>query len=125
MDAQRESAADLSEGGLIGAVRRAGRAAVVSLRGELHVAQREELENAVAELQQEGMLHIVLDLAALDFIGSAGLGALVSLQKSARSAGGSVRIAAARPTIVSLMSLTRLDHLIPLHATIAEAESAI
>lgn len=49
----------------------------VALRGELDIAHADELEQAVHELCAEGARELVVDLAAVEFIDSSGLRALL------------------------------------------------
>lgn len=120
MDAQGKQPGEMS-GGLVAGVDALGVALVVRLSGELNTAQRDELDRAVRPLFDAPGTRVVLDCAALSFIGSAGLGTLVGLQKLSHQKGGSLRMANCRSTIASLMRLTRLEQLIPMFATVDEA----
>ena len=67
----------------------AGEPRDVSVRGEIDLATAPELEARVLGAFEGGPSSIVLDLAALTFIDSSGLRALVSLSKEARERGSS------------------------------------
>jgi anti-sigma B factor antagonist len=64
---------------------------------------------------------VILDLAHVDEIDSAGLGELVILYTAARQSNSSVSLAAAGPRVTRLLNITRLASLFPQFKTIAEA----
>jgi anti-anti-sigma factor len=68
-----------------GPVRERGVTALV-LRGELDLATASEIEDAARAAGLGG--HLVLDLRGLEFVDSAGLAALVRLEREARAGGG-------------------------------------
>jgi anti-sigma B factor antagonist len=61
-----------------------------------------------AELREHGMT-LVLDLEAVQFIDSTGLGMLVSLLKEARQAGGTVRLTNLSREVMRLFQITGLE----------------
>ena len=50
--------------------------------------------------------------SAVEFIDSSGLGALISGLKTARTAGGDLRLAAATEQVTSVLQLTNLDRIL-------------
>ncbi len=72
----------------------------------------------------EGNRRIVLDLSFVDFVDSSGLGAIVSSLKAAR-AGGELVISGARGAVKGLFRLTRMDRVIGLFETDAEAVDSL
>lgn len=54
---------------------------------------------------------IMVDLGAVEFVDSAGIGALVSIYKSVRQRGGRVRFCGLRPGVRSVLALIRLDRI--------------
>jgi anti-sigma B factor antagonist len=69
--------------------------------------------------------YIVIDLAKLVFADSSGLGLIVSAFKRAKGRGGMVALAAVPHNMAVLLTTTGLQHLLPPHATIAEAQAAL
>ena len=67
----------------------------------------------------------VVDMSAVDYLSSAGLGRLVALHKKAESGSFEVRFAAIRPEIVEVLEVMRLDDVIALFPTVAEACSTV
>lgn len=62
--------------------------AVVVLTGELDVTTAGQLYEELAQLTREGMIHVTLDLRALEFIDSTGISALIAEHKRTAAAGG-------------------------------------
>ena len=58
---------------------------------------------------------VVVDLSAVEFIDSSGLGALISGLKVARQAGGDLRIAAPTRQVITVLELTNLNRVLRAH----------
>lgn len=114
MDAEGKTEHPIATGQLIAAVQRDGARWTLTLRGDVSTEQREELGEAVRAALDGGATEIVLDLAAVPFVASAGLGALVSATTTTRKHGASLAIVNPRPAIVNLLRLTRLDTMLTL-----------
>ena len=67
---------------------------------------------------------VIVDLAGLEFIDCSGIAVLARACKLARHAGGELRLAAPRPRVLRVLTLTRLTDVIPVHASVAEAAAA-
>jgi anti-sigma B factor antagonist len=67
---------------------------------------------------------VLLDLSAVEFVDSTGLGVLVSLLKKMGS-DGRIAVFGAGPSVQRLFQITRLDSLFRLCASREEAESAL
>lgn len=91
--------------------------AVVALSGRLTATGAPLLRSAVTDLVAAGVSRIVIDMAALQFVDSSGLGALVGALKSARVAGGDLRIAAVPEAVQTVLHLTNLDRVLRDHPT--------
>ena len=94
---------------------------LVRLEGELDTLGVDEVRVALDRLADGGA--VVLDLDRVTFIDSAGLHALFTL---ARSPGRGIAIAVAdtSPT-AKVISLVRLDDLVPVRGSVAEAVAAL
>jgi anti-anti-sigma factor len=64
---------------------------------------------------------VIVDLAGLEFIDCSGITVLLRGRRLARHAGGELRLAAPRPRVLRVITLTRLTDVIPVHASVAEA----
>ena len=96
-------------------------AVVVDVDGQLVVTNRQEFKQVVLDEVEQGARSIVVDFSKSAYIDSSGLGALVSLGKRIREAGGDLRLAGLNEDLRTLFELTRLDALFPLYATRADA----
>jgi anti-sigma B factor antagonist len=95
---------------------------VVAVSGRLVLGKEvERLETAVTTLLAQGERKFVVDLSALDYADSAGIGTFVSCLTQIKKSGGEMRVAAANQRVNRLFQLTGVDHLMPLYATVAEA----
>ena len=101
----------------------AGDYVVLEPAGKLNLAASPPLKARIDDLVREGKSCIVVDLTAVDFIDSSGLGALVGGLKSARQAGGDLRIAVAGEQVRAVLKLTNLDRILAPYATVEEAGS--
>ncbi|QHC57702.1 STAS domain-containing protein [Rathayibacter sp. VKM Ac-2760] len=86
--------------------------AVISGTGRLNTATAGELRTAVRSSIDEGGIRIVVELSGIDFMDSTGLGALVACLKSARQAGGDLRIAAPSAQVSMVLELSNLDRVL-------------
>jgi len=86
-----------------------GDVAVLSLNGRLVLEDTESpLRPAIEQLVSAGHVKLVLDLAAVTYIDSAGLGLLVAKFVSLRSRGGDLRLVHPTPRSMHLMTITNL-----------------
>jgi anti-sigma B factor antagonist len=67
---------------------------------------------------------IILDLTAVDFIDSSGLGAIVAAMKQLGS-GRKLSLAGLSPTVEKVFKLTRMDTVFKLYASLDDARTAI
>src|SRR5829696_2887032 len=67
---------------------------------------------------------LVLDLSAVEFVDSTGLGALVGLLKQ-MAPGARVALVGVRPAVQRLLQITRLNSLFIVSASVAEARHAL
>ena len=76
---------------------------------------------------ESGPSHIILDLSAIDFVDSSGLGALVQLVKKASNEGGTVQVVT-NARVTQTVKLVRLEEYLSLQpsvdAAIARLESS-
>ena len=98
-----------------------GDATVLSCQGRLNMVAASRLKSRVDEVIANGSPRIVVDLAGVEFIDSSGLGALVSGLKTARQAGGDLRLARAGEQVRTVLSLTNLDRVLRSHDTVGDA----
>ena len=98
--------------------------AVVSVAGELDVYTCPILRTELEALSHFGRAHIVLELAALDFTDSSGLGVMVGALKRALAANGTVRVVGAQEYLLKMLRITGLAKMFPITATVEQALAA-
>jgi len=103
--------------------RECGGHVVVTLRGELDIADAASVAAALAAIAAR-QPEIVVDLAGLEYIGSSGVAALARGRKHARHAGGDLLLAAPQHQVLRVLTLIRLIDVFPVHASVAEAVSS-
>lgn len=86
---------------------------VMTVRGELDLASAPKLAAAMSELIDRGHTRVAVDLAAVEFIDSSGLGVLVGSLQRLREDGGDLMLRAASPAVARILELTGLDGLLP------------
>jgi anti-sigma B factor antagonist len=94
---------------------------VVTPRGRLNMVSARRLKEVLSELVAAGTNRIVVDMAETTFLDSSGLGALIGGLKSARQAGGDLRIARPTPSVVTVFELTNLDKVLRARESVEEA----
>lgn len=82
---------------------------VVTPKGRLNMVSARRLKEILSDLVGAGTTRIVVDMAETTFLDSSGLGALIAGLKSARQAGGDLRIARPTPSVTTVFGLTNLD----------------
>ena len=95
--------------------------AVLRLDGRLNMVAAPRLKASIDECIDGGGKHVVVDLADVVFMDSSGLGALVGALKTARQAGGDLRIAAPSEQVVMVLQLSNLDRVLTLFDTAGDA----
>lgn len=97
---------------------------VVAVAGEIDVATAPRLRKEAIAIVGEGHHRMVLDLEAVDFLDSTGLGVLIGVLRRINSVGGELRLVCSTPRILDLFSLTGLDRVFDLRSSLADATEA-
>lgn len=103
------------------AVTTVGPWSVVAPIGELDLASVPRLRQEVLALLGDGGRDVVLDLGAVDFVDSVGLGGVVAVAKRVRSAGGRFRVVRPTPRVWEVFVLVGLDRILECHPSVAAA----
>jgi anti-sigma B factor antagonist len=99
--------------------------AVVELSGWIEISSAPRLRETVIELIDEGHLHLILDMSAVVFIDSTGIGVIVGLLHRLRSRDGSLAIAGAKDRVDKAFQVSQLTRILTLTETVDEAVVAI
>jgi anti-sigma B factor antagonist len=95
---------------------------ILSIEGEVDLYSAPAVRDAALAAMDSGVDHLVLDLTAVPFMDSSGLGVIVACLKRLREMGGDLAVVSpASSPSTKLLSLTGLDHAIPTHATLDQA----
>ena len=95
-------------------VERGEAATLVVLRGDLDLATAPELRECLVKVIDEGE-RVVIDLEAVGFLDSAGLGILVGGLKRARTKGGELELVCTGQDVLKPLEITGLDRVFTIH----------
>lgn len=97
---------------------------VVAVRGEVDFGSAPRLRELLVSTAMDGNAHAVVDLRAVDFLDSTGLGVLVGALKRYRTLGGDLHLVISTTRIRSVFELTGLTSAFPIHDTVGSAVEA-
>lgn len=96
--------------------------AIVRVEGRVIRENQAQLRAELESLISQGMPHLAIDLAGVQYMDSSGLGCLSSIEHRLRRAGaGRVAVFGATPNVEQTWRMIRLDLLIPLFANEGDA----
>ncbi|HEY3675005.1 MAG TPA: STAS domain-containing protein [Candidatus Tumulicola sp.] len=81
---------------------------VVELTGEIDVYTSPKVKDAVSDLIDRGIYHLVINLENVRYIDSTGLGVLIGGLKRVREHGGTVNLVCSNPQIRKIFDITGL-----------------
>lgn len=94
---------------------------VIKVAGELDGTGNQELDSFIKRARRSPDDLLVFDLADLEFLDSSGVRALLDAYTTAVEHGANVHLAALRGEPAQLLSVTGLDAVLPVYASVAEA----
>ena len=100
---------------------RQGGVGVITLAGEVDVYTAPALRTRLVEAVDSGCSALVVDMSAVDFIDSSGLGVLVSVLKRVREQDATMTVVADREIVLKVFRITGLDRVFPIVPTLPEA----
>ncbi len=68
---------------------------------------------------------VLVDLAGVEFISSAGLAALMTAAKQAKAKNGRIGVAALRPLVQEIFAISRFSRVVPVYPTTVEGVAAL
>lgn len=101
---------------------------VVAPIGRVDQATAEELKTALAPHLARcarGQDHMVLDLASVDYISSAGLRVLMLAAKQAKAQGGFLAVAAVQPLVQEILEISKFTLVLMLLPSVRDAMAAV
>ena len=93
-------------------------------QGEIDFATGPQLKDAITETLVGGDVNLVIDLLAVDFIESTGLGALIGGRRRAYALKGSLSLVCTEQQMLKIFRITGLDKVFTIHDTVDAAVSA-
>jgi anti-sigma B factor antagonist len=94
---------------------------VVGVAGEIDVYTAPALREQLSDLVARGKYHLVVDMEAVDFLDSTGLGVLVGGLKRVRAHDGSLELVCTQERILKVFRITGLTKVFPIHASVQAA----
>ena len=97
---------------------------VLSPEGRIDHANSEDFRKGLAplvDLCKKGGQRLVLDLAGVDYISSAGLRCFMLAEKQAKAQGGTIVVAAMQPVVQEIFEISRFTLVFETFATVRDA----
>src|ERR1022692_1427147 len=128
MDAYRRPGPGVSfAGGRLDALRlsseQRGGSVIVTIRGELDVVTSGQFDDCLAVARRDHG-HVILDLAAVDFMDTSSLAVIVGHWKKLAAAGGTLALAGARYKYTKALWITGLADRLPFYQSVDQALAA-
>jgi anti-sigma B factor antagonist len=102
-----------------------GSVTIVTVTGDLVIGEAETtFKKAVTRLLEEGRINLLVDLSAVGFLDSSGLGALVRALTLAQKEGGQTKLLHAGAQVRKLLQMTKLDSVFEIHEDLEAALSS-
>ncbi|MFH9013535.1 STAS domain-containing protein [Streptomyces sp. NPDC017943] len=99
--------------------------AIATVVGDVDTRTADTLRREASGVLEQGCPHLVLDMSQVGFCDSAGLSALIGLWHAAQAVGGGIALADVPDRLMRMLVLTGVDAVLPVHATAAEAVTAM
>ena len=94
---------------------------VVMVGGEIDVYTAPKLRDKITELVAAGTYHLVIDMEAVEFLDSTGLGVLVGGLKKVRAHDGSLHLICNQDRLLKIFLITGLAKVFVIHESTAAA----
>ena len=94
---------------------------VVTATGEVDAHTAHALRDVLVRVIAAGGIHLVVDLSAVTFIDSSGLGVLVGRLKDVRARGGNLHLVVTNERVLRVLAATGLDMAFTVYATVDAA----
>jgi len=97
----------------------------IAIDGRLDALRATDLRREIQQSIDDGVVRLIVDLSAAEFVDSAGLAALAKGMKDCRQGNGDLRIVAAtHPDAARVFSLTRFDQVFTMGSSVQELVSS-
>lgn len=85
-------------------VQKKGKVQILNVAGFMDMAEVPKFEQALEKIIQEGCSRIVLDLSDLEYVSSAGLGAIIGHIRQVRRNSGDIKVGGYSPLVYNILS---------------------
>lgn len=102
-----------------------GSVLVVALKGRLDAASSGAVQDRIVAVIDGGARQLVLDLAGLDYVSSAGLRVLLVAAKKMKPAGGKLCLSGLQPSIKEIFDIAGFTGMFILAPGLSEAVAAV
>ena len=90
-------------------------ATIIAVGGEIDVYTAPKLRDKITELVADGVYDIIVDMEAVEFLDSTGLGVLVGGLKKVRAHDGSLRLICTQDRLLKIFRITGLAKVFVIH----------
>ncbi|MGK2855677.1 MAG: STAS domain-containing protein [Thermoanaerobaculia bacterium] len=97
----------------------------LALIGKLDVAGLDAVQARFRDLTTTTPRNTIVDLSELEFIGSMGIGMLISCAKAMARQDARMVLAGPQPEVGSVLHMTGIDNVIPIVASVEDAEALL
>jgi anti-anti-sigma factor len=99
--------------------------ALIRVRGRLDLKNAKDLMDHCRRLNAEGRKQLVLNLSAVTFVASSGIGTLLALTEEFKESGGDLQLVALSYAVQSVVNLLNLTQFLHIEKNEAEALAAL
>lgn len=96
-------------------------ATVLAVQGDIDISTAPLLSEALSAIVVDSCTRLVVDLDGVGFLDSSALAALVGANRAVLDAGGTLAIACPKTQLLKIFTITKLDEVIPVFASLDEA----
>ena len=94
---------------------------IITIKGRLDAISSPTAEKHVFELINTGADKLVLDLAGVNYLSSAGMRMLLSTTKKLKSLPGKMVLSSVTPNVMDVLKMSGFDHVLDISTTVPEA----
>jgi anti-sigma B factor antagonist len=94
---------------------------ILDVKGEIDLYSSSTLREKIIQLVDEGRTRLIVNLTEVGFMDSSGLGVLVGALKRLTERGGKLVLACPEGSPLKVLTITGLDKVFPIHASVDEA----
>jgi anti-anti-sigma factor len=102
-----------------------GGAALVKTDGRIDMSNADAFKDTLLSALSAAPRGLVVDMAGVEYISSAGLRSLMIALRAAKDAGKEFAVAALTPLVLEIFTISRFNLVFPLYGGVAEALEAV